>query len=111
MEERCPALRCIREMKCKSRKWNSNGIQRRQRRIFASTVSFEEAASVFNDVLAAVYDDPDHSTHEGRYLTIGTSATGRLIHIAFADRGQRIRIINAPKVTKQEKQLYEEENR
>ena len=49
-------------------------------------VSFEEAASVFSDRLAAFYEDPDHSVREKRYLTIGTSAQGRLLHIAFADR-------------------------
>ena len=27
-------------------------------------VSFEEAASVFDDVLAAIYENPDHSTSE-----------------------------------------------
>jgi uncharacterized protein len=57
------------------------------------SVSFEEAASVFDDLLATVYEDPDHSVHEKRYLTIGTSAKGRLLHIAFADRAARIRII------------------
>ena len=74
-------------------------------------VSFEEAASVFNDLLATVYEDPDHSVREKRYLTIGTSAQGRLLHIAFADRGERIRIINARRVTRKERELYEEENR
>jgi uncharacterized DUF497 family protein len=74
-------------------------------------VSFGEAASVFKDPLATVYEDPDHSLREKRYLTIGTSAQGRLLHIAFADRGERIRIINARKVTRKERELYEEENR
>ncbi len=74
-------------------------------------VSFEEAASVFNDLLATVYEDPDHSVREKRYLTIGTSDRGRLLHIAYADRGEPIRIINARKLTKKERQLYEEENR
>lgn len=74
-------------------------------------VSFEEASSVFSDVLATVYEDPDHSAREKRFLMIGTSAIGRLLHIAFADRGQRIRIISARKVTRREKKLYEEENR
>ena len=74
-------------------------------------VSFEEAASVFNDLLATVYEDPDHSARERRYLTIGTSRQGRLLHISFADRGERIRIINARKVTSKERKLYEEENR
>jgi uncharacterized DUF497 family protein len=74
-------------------------------------VSFEEATSVFDDLLATVYEDPDHSVREKRYLTIGTSAQGRLLHIAFADRGERIRIINARKVTRKERELYEEEKR
>ncbi|MDX6289229.1 MAG: uncharacterized protein QOH42_1028 [Blastocatellia bacterium] len=74
-------------------------------------ISFEEAASVFSDVLASVYQDPDHSAREQRYLTIGTSEQGRLLHIAYADRGERIRIINARKVTKMERDLYEKEDR
>ena len=74
-------------------------------------VSFEEAASVFSDLLAAVYEDPDHSVREKRFLTIGTSRQGRLLHISFADRGERIRIINAREVTSKERKRYEEENR
>ena len=74
-------------------------------------VSFEEASSVFGDVLATVYEDPDHSAHEKRYLMIGTSTNGRLLNVAFADRGQRIRIISARRLTRREKKLYEEENR
>lgn len=74
-------------------------------------VSFDEATSVFDDLLATVYEDPDHSVREKRYLTIGSSAQGRLLHIAFADRGERIRIINARKVTRKERELYEEEKR
>ncbi len=74
-------------------------------------VSFEEAASVFNDVLATNYQDPDHSVSEKRYLTIGASSQGRLLIVAYADRGERIRIINARKVTRKERELYEEEDR
>ena len=74
-------------------------------------ISFEEATTIFNDGLAAIYQDPDHSLRERRYLTIGTSAKGRLLHVAFADRGERIRIINARKVTKRERELYEKEER
>jgi uncharacterized DUF497 family protein len=74
-------------------------------------VSFEEASTVFDDVLAAFYADPDHSVHEKRFLMMGTSVRGRLLYVAFADRTQRIRIISARIPTKQEKKLYEEENR
>lgn len=74
-------------------------------------ISFEEATSVFDDVLATVYEDPDHSVNEKRFLMIGTSVRGHLLHIAFADRGPRIRLITARLVTKREKKLYEEESR
>ena len=74
-------------------------------------VSFEEASTVFDDVLADVYEDPDHSGHERRFLTIGTSVRRRLLIVAFADRSQRIRIISARMPTKQEKKSYEEESR
>jgi uncharacterized DUF497 family protein len=74
-------------------------------------VSFEEAASVFSDILATVYEDPDHSVREKRFLTIGTSRQGRLLHISFADRGELIRIINARKLTRKEREFYEKESR
>jgi uncharacterized DUF497 family protein len=48
-------------------------------------ISFGEAVTVFDDPLATYYQDPDHSITKRRYLAIGTSASGRLIHIAFAD--------------------------
>jgi len=66
---------------------------------------------VFGDPLAGVYEDPDHSIAERRFLTIGKSAKGRLIHVAFADRGERIRIIKVRPVTRTERELYEKEQR
>jgi uncharacterized DUF497 family protein len=74
-------------------------------------VTFEESATVFEDPLATNYEDPDHSLLERRFLTIGTSVEGRLLHIAFADRAGRIRIIQARKLTRNERQQYEEETR
>ena len=43
------------------------------------SISFEEATTVFNDGLAAIYQDPDHSLRERRYLTIGTSVKGCML--------------------------------
>ena len=74
-------------------------------------VSFEEASTVFDDLFAAVYEDPEHSVNERRFLMIGKSVRRRLLIIAFADRNQRIRIISARLPTKNEKKSYEEENR
>ena len=67
-------------------------------------VSFEEASTVLDDILAAFYEDPDHSVHEKRFLMMGTSARGRLLYVAFADRNVRIRIISAPDAYKRRKE-------
>ena len=74
-------------------------------------VSFEEATTSFRNPLAAIYEDPDHSVRERRYLMIGLSSSERLLHIAFADGGESIKIINAREVTKKERELYEKEER
>ena len=74
-------------------------------------ITFEDAATVFHDPLATYYEDPDHSITERRYLAIGKSAKGKLIHIAFAERLGTIRIIQARRLTKNERRQYEEERR
>ncbi len=73
-------------------------------------VSFEEAATVFGDPLSDTFDDPDHSTEEYRFITTGTSEKGRLLVIAHTDREDRVRIISARELTKQERRSYEEGN-
>ena len=70
-------------------------------------VSFDEAASVFFDPLAATGDDPDHSLEERRFVTFGMSSAGRLLVVAHADRDDAIRIITARTATRAERNLYE----
>jgi uncharacterized DUF497 family protein len=71
------------------------------------SVSFEEAATVFGDPLSDTFDDPDHSTEENRFVTIGTSEKGKLLIVAHTDREDRIRIISARELTRQERRSYE----
>jgi hypothetical protein len=71
-------------------------------------ISFDEAATVFGDSLGATASDPDHSADEHRYITVGSSNRGRLLLVAHAERGQRIRIISARKLTRIESKAYEE---
>ncbi len=72
-------------------------------------ISFEEAATVFGDPRAITYFDPNHSEQEDRFLTFGHSSAGRLQVVSHTDRDQRIRIINARKLTRRERNQYEEE--
>ncbi len=70
-------------------------------------VSFEEAATVFGDPLALTYEDPDRSMGEYRFLTFGHTAHGRLIVVAHTDRDDRIRLISAREMTRNEIREYE----
>ena len=72
-------------------------------------VSFHEAATVFGDPLTLTYQDPDHSVHEQRFITVGMSSAGQLLIVAHADSGDRIRIITARKTTRRERSHYEEQ--
>jgi hypothetical protein len=71
-------------------------------------VSFDEASTVFDDPLAAIFDDETHSTAEARELIIGHSLTGRLLLVSFAERpGEMLRLISARVATRKEREDYE----
>ncbi len=71
------------------------------------SVSFGEAATVFADPLALDRADPDHSENEQRFLCIGRSYVDRLLLVAYAERGDRIRIISARVAEPRERRAYE----
>lgn len=71
-------------------------------------VGFDEASTVFADTLSATAADPEHSTHEERFLTIGLSNRRRILLVSHSDRGDNIRIISARLATISERCIYEE---
>jgi uncharacterized DUF497 family protein len=71
-------------------------------------VTFEEAAAVFRDDFSVTAADPDNSIDEERFITVGMSSQNRLLMIAHAERGERIRIISARPLTPRERRQYEE---
>ena len=71
-------------------------------------VSFDEASTVFADVLSATAHDPDHSRGELRLLTFGMSGAGRILVVSHTDRGAIVRIISARPATRHERKIYEE---
>jgi uncharacterized DUF497 family protein len=74
-------------------------------------VTFEEAATVFGDPLAAIFDDEAHFEHEQREIIVGHSAAMRLLLVCFTERDGLIRIISARRATKRERQDYEENSK
>ena len=68
-------------------------------------VAFEEACTVFGDPLSATQEN--HFGSEARFITVGYSATGRLLLVVHADRADAIRIIARP-ATAAERRRHEQ---
>jgi len=71
-------------------------------------VTFAEAITVFGDSLSLTGFDPDHSDDEDRFITMGDSASGRLLVVVHSDRDDRVRIISAREATRRERKDYED---
>ncbi len=71
-------------------------------------VDFHEAGTVFDDPLATTFPDSAHSVDELRYITIGLTASGRILVVAHTDRGEAIRLISARPATPRERRFYEQ---
>jgi hypothetical protein len=86
---------------------NKNRINKEKHKL-----SFEEAKTVFYDNGAIVFDDPDHSEDENRFLILGFSKTAKLCIVShcYRENDEVIRIISAREATKSEERYYNEEN-
>lgn len=70
-------------------------------------ISFEEAQTVFDDPLYVDFYDPDHSEDEDRYIIVGESSNSRVLLVSYTERDDKIRLISARQVTKQELIAYQ----
>lgn len=71
-------------------------------------VTFDEALTVFGDLLSLTIPDPGALTLEQRFAQIGLSSHGRLLVVIHRDRGDTIRLISARPATRAERRTYEE---
>lgn len=73
-------------------------------------LSFETAKEVFYDENAVLFDDPDHSIGEERFLIIGTVKESKICIVShcYRDSDNVIRLISAREATKNEKNIYYE---
>ena len=72
-------------------------------------VTFEAARGAFKDPFALDWLDQRESYGEPRYVTIGT-VDSRLLYVAYAMKGEVIRIISARAAEAYERRKYHEEN-
>ncbi len=74
-------------------------------------IIFEEALTVFYDECAILFEDPDHSDEEERFLLLGYSSVNNICIVSHCYRNEdTIRIISARKATKKEREFYDEFN-
>lgn len=71
-------------------------------------LSFETAREVFYDEYAILFDDPDHSIDEDRFLIIGQIRSEQICIVShcYRDNENCIRIISARRATKNEQKAY-----
>ena len=71
-------------------------------------ITFEEASTVFYDDLAILFDDPEHSQEEERFILLGMSDAANMCIVCHCYRASEtvIRIISARKATKKEEERY-----
>ena len=71
-------------------------------------ITFEEASTVFFDDRAILFDDPEHSIDEDRFLLLGMSETAKVCIVChcYRESDTVIRIISARQATKKEEERY-----
>ena len=71
-------------------------------------ITFEEASTVFFDDRAILFDDPEHSIDEERFLLLGMSETAKVCIVChcYRESDTVIRIISARQATRKEEERY-----
>ena len=85
--------------------WDENKAATNQQK---HGITFQEAATVFQDEDALQIFDPDHSEAEDRFILLGKSSILRILVVCHCYRANDdvIRIISARKATRNESSTY-----
>ena len=73
-------------------------------------VSNSECEELFFNLPLLLSDDVRHSDQEDRHYVLGQTNAGRMLFIAFTIRRDRIRVISARDMNRQERKRYAEAN-
>ena len=76
--------------------------------LYKHGITFEEASTVFFDDRALLFDDPEHSLDEDRFLLLGMSENAKVCIVChcYRESDTVIRIISARQATRKEEQRY-----
>jgi uncharacterized DUF497 family protein len=83
--------------------WDEN---KRQSNIDRHGIDFLDVLSLFSHPDALAFEDARQDYGEDRFILLCRD-NGRLFHVAYTQRGERIRIISARRGNKRERRYYE----
>ena len=84
-----------------------NGTRKAASNLRKHGLDLTEAEAVFEDPLARIFDDDEHSSEEKRNAIFGHSEKNRLLLVSYTEReNDRIRIISARLATPKESRRY-----
>ena len=69
----------------------------------------EEAEEVFINRPIFFSKDARHDYKEDRFLAMGSTHAGRLLHVTFTVRNERVRIISARPMNRRERSIFQHE--
>ena len=72
-------------------------------------VKNEECEQIFLNRPLIVAEDGAHSQKEARHFALGRTNDGRLLFAAFTVRGEKLRVISARDMSRQERRIYQNE--
>ena len=93
---------------CDGFDWDEGNSQKNWDKPYVHMLECEEV--FFNQPLF-VLEDSKHSSTEQRYYSLGKTDTDRLLFIAFAIRKNKIRVISARNMSKNERKKYNEKSK
>ena len=70
-------------------------------------VTFDQAKIAFDDSFFLVFEDPDHSAEEERFILFGVANEGSLLVVSYTERAAKVRLISAREATRHEREDYE----
>lgn len=90
---------------CIEFEWDRGNIEKNWEK---HRVAPTECEQVFLNQPLVVTDDEKHSGHEKRYYALGQTDEQRLLFIVFTIRGEKVRVISARNMNKNERKVYRE---
>lgn len=89
--------------------WNSSGMRPSMPGLCGNAASASTTAPGFFDGPVLIWEDARRDYGEERFRAVGETA-GDILHVAFAWRGDRIRIISVRRANRKETELWRRRN-